>query len=617
MGLAQSLQKTARALLGLDATPSLAAPSSPVGEDAPSTPGAAQLENAYRKTWLDPQRANFWAERRTYDDFEAEACGRNGLIRRALTQRAFDATREGWSVRFREGTLDPQEAVEANQRLRAQQKRLNAAAKLRLADMRSEQYGHAIIVVGADDGQDDLSQPLNVDAVSRVLWLKVYARPEYTLGPLSPATSRNFGYPEYYDISNFHRPEVSAFETAQFESGTKRVHHSRILGPFHTEDGHSRLDEIGQALEDFFSTQTAASKLADSLSIAVVKIKGLLGKLTQNAPAVRGRMSLLQTGLSMVGALVLDNDGEDFTFQNRTASGLSDLVSDKAQLLTAFTGLPAMILLGAEPRGFSTGEEIIDQYYASARAEQTDKLEAPIRRLIDLLLRSADGPQVDVSPDDWSIVFAPLRTPSAAELAEIRAKLWTAINQLADKGLLTRDEARSAIADEAAAPGVSLSEEGSQQEASALAVGQMQALVTLLTTAYPAGAPNDAFRAVLEAALPMLTDFAPRIFPEPPAPSPEEAAAADTLAAEEEARLGPWLTAEEIAQEFGSITKGQLKRKRAPEPRQTIPGHLTWTKPGSKPLYSLKQVRELYDVAGPDLDEGTSDDPVPSAGSAV
>lgn len=581
-----------------------------VGADSINV-GAAQLENNLRQTWKSPDRSNYWAGRRTYYDHEAEALGRNGLARRMLSQRAFDATREGWSVEFAEDALDPEEAAAANKRLKAQQKRLNATAKLRLALTRAEQYGHAIAVIGVDDGVGDLSLPLDMQAVQRVLWIRVYARPEYTIGELSDATSPNFGFPEFYDINDFHRPEVEAFTTGMRGSGGKRIHHTRILGPFHTEDGHSRLDEVGQALEDYFSSQTAASKLLDSFSIAVLKIKGLFGKLGQDARATRGRLAVMQTALSMFGALTLEQGSEDFEYQNRSAAGISDLIGDKGQMLTAFNGIPSMILLGAEPRGFSTGDEIIDQYYATARAEQTDKLEKPLRRLLEILMRSEDGPQLDLSPDTWSIRFNPLRPPSSKELAEIRRGLWTSANQLVEKGVITRAEMRSLIANTEAVPTIELSEEGAEQEASALGVGQMQALVALVTAAYPTGAPPATLRAVLSGALPMLSDLALEIFPDPPEPAPEEEAAvegSDEITAEEEA-AAKWATAEEIAAEFGAITKGQLRKHRASAVRRQEPGRLTWVKPGGAPLYRIDEVRAMFDVLGPDLEEGTEDDP--------
>jgi len=113
---------------------------------------------------------------------------------------------------------------------------------------------------------------------------------------------------------------------------------------------------------------------------------------------------------------------------------------------------------------------------------------------------------------------------------------------------------------------------------------------------------------VLTGALPMLEDLALQIFPDAPAPLPGEEAATDEISAEEEA-AAKWATADEIATEFGSVTKGQLKRKRAALPRVPEEGRLTWTKPGGKPLYRLDEVRAMFDVLGPDLEEDTEDDP--------
>jgi hypothetical protein len=208
---------------------------------------SAQLQNTMRNYAADPARQNFWSARRTYSDYESEHLGRNGLVRRCLSLRPFDATRAGWARRFSE--IDADEAAKLNAELTTEEGRLDVSAKLRLALMRSEQYGHSIVLVGVDDGSADLSVPLDMSKATRVLWLKVFDRTQYTIGELSPPTSENFGFPETYLINDLYEPEVKAFAEGQrLTAPSKVVHYTRILGPFYTEDGHSRLDEIGTAL---------------------------------------------------------------------------------------------------------------------------------------------------------------------------------------------------------------------------------------------------------------------------------------------------------------------------------------------------------------------------------
>lgn len=560
---------------------------------------AAQLQNSLRNLAADPSRQNFWAGRRTYSDLEAEYLGRNGLARRCLSMRAFDATRAGWSRRF--PGVEAEESTRLTKALAAEERRLDVAAKLRLALTRMEQYGHSIVVMGVDDGIEDLSLPLDPAKATRVLWLKVFARPQYTIGDLSPPTSENFGFPEWYTVNDLCEPEVEAFKFGQTRSApSKKIHYSRILGPFSTEDGHSRLDEIGQALEDYLSTQTAGSQIVDTFSVGIFKIKNWLGKLSQNADAAKGRISLIQAAKSLVNAIVLDASDEDFNYSTRSAAGLPDLINTKAALLPAFTGIPPMLLLGADPSGFSTGEEIVNAYLATVQALQTDALEEPLRRLTIVLLSTMGV----TDPGDFAIVFNPLRTPDPKAVADLRASIWSAARLLVEADLITRDEFRALLADPSdPLPSIQLTSEGSAQEAKSLAVGQVQALQALLLAAYPQGAPADVYRAAVEGALPPLATLAPRLFPEPAAPV--DAAEGDDFVETAER----WVTADEIAAEFGTITRGQLKRKRASAPKTVEPGRLTWTKPGRDPLYRLSEVRALFDLAGPDLESGTADDP--------
>lgn len=601
------------ALAQVQAQPSATPPVSPVAGDS-NPVFTAQLDNELRSTGADPRRKNYWGARRSYSDDECERLSRNGLAHRCVSIRAFDATREGFTVRFTD--LEPDEAQAANAHLRGQWKRLSATPKIRRALTKGGVYGHSIVVVGVDDGAASLAEPLNQEAVKRVLWLRVYSRPEYTLGPLSPPTSPNFNYPEWYDIHDFHRPEVEAFEAAPRGtfSGTKRVHHSRILGPFHTEDGNSELDAIGTALEDYFATQTAASQTVDTMSIGVFKIKGWLGRLAQNATAALGRIQVAERGLSLINSMVIGDD-EEFNYASRPISGLGDMVEAKGVALCAHNGIPPMILLGADPKGWSTGEEIVKRYDTTVRAVQTDELEAPIAKLVDLLLRSEDGPPLKVSREAWGIIFNPLRTPSLEELTAARTSTWTAASQLVEKDLITRDEFRNSLFGDPneLTPTLQLSDEGSAQEVKTLPVGVIQALTQILAAAYPNGAPPEVYRAVIEGALPTLTEIAPRIFPDAPPPEPGSEAAplepgVEALD-ESELQAERWITPEEIAGLFGSITKGQLKSKRTALPRTREEGRLSWTKPGRTPLYRLSEVAALFDLAGPDLEPGTEDDP--------
>ena len=116
-----------------------------------------------------------WQPRPGYMPWQIEGLAHTGIARRVLSLRAFDATREGWVVRFPE--LDPATAAEASSWLIDQQQRLSVAWKVYRALFKAEQWGESLLVIGANDGQS-VDQPLNLDNVSEVLWLKVFSRDE-------------------------------------------------------------------------------------------------------------------------------------------------------------------------------------------------------------------------------------------------------------------------------------------------------------------------------------------------------------------------------------------------------------------------------------------------------
>lgn len=576
---------------------------------------SAQMRNAVQgaPAGQDPRQKNVWIGREGYDDLKLREMGRNGFINRAVSMRAHDATRNGWKVI---PTLQPADQTEAVKLLNKQQRRLEVKQKFKRALTISEKMGQAIILMGIDDAQVDLSQPVNMKAVRRVHWLKVISREDYQVGDIDPdAASSNFGKPSWYEILDLHKPEIEAFEwnvgTATSTVEPVRVHWTRVLGPFITEDGQSRIDEWGEAIEDYFTAQDASTRFVSTLSIGIYKVREWLNKVNTDETAARGKLNLAALALSALNAYVMDKDEEDFEWKGRPTSGIGEILDRKMANVCAFTGIPAMKMFGQDPKGFSTGSETMDSYDTTVKSVQTDQIEPELDRLVTVLRVCEDGPRkYNIAEGAWTIEFNPLRAMTAKEVAELRAIIWKAVMELVDKDLLDRDEARQSLFGAGAAdlsPTIQLStEDANKDRGASIAVGVFQAVFESAMAYYEAigiPPPADALRAIVEAGAAQVAPFTTRIFVDPPAPDPGQVAA-DELAAGDK-----WLTAEEIAAKFGTVTSGQLKNKRASQPRIVEPGKLSWTKVGAKPLYKLSEVQSMFDMGGPDLDPATNDPP--------
>lgn len=586
------------------------APAEPAPPQRQGTTGAdwtdprqvGRLENALKGTGHDPNKANQWGPGRLYNRAERDRLSRNGLARRTADLLPFDATRNGWRVVFQ--GLEPEDAQTLSARILGEQKSLDARYKIRMALSKARVHGHSILVLGVDDSEEDMGTPLDSSKVRKIHWLKLFTAEEYTLGEISTAESENFGWPETYTIHNFNQSEASGFRgTSTVFTYSKKVHYTRILGPFVHEEGHSYFDEIGQALEEYFAANRSASGFLDTLSTAVFKVRNWVSKVVRSPEAAETRVSLAQRAKNMIGALVVDMDDEDFKWESRNASGVDGLLAAKMVQLSAFTGIPSMLLFGQDPKGFSTGEEITKQHNANVLAMQTDKILEPLTRLVQLQLQALG--RGDIDDDRWSIDFEPLQSPDPKELAEIRAIVWASASALAEKQMITREELRESLFGDTTqiTPTINLSEEGSATEAAPLLVGQFSSLMELVRSKYPEGVPPAIARAVITAAIPSIGDAAIEIFPDDP--EPEEGEEVDELPEDRE----KWRTADELGEIFGAVTKSSLKRLRASAERTKEEGRLTWIRgQGGKPHYLLSEVEALYAVGGEDLIEGTEDD---------
>lgn len=576
--------------------------------------------------WIPGVLAGGWEPRAGYPDFILEMLGRTGLARRIIAMRPLDATREGWGVRF--PSMPPADAEAAAARLAAMQTELGVQMAVYLGLVKSEQYGESVVVIGADDGQT-LDKPLDLQRLRTVRWLKVFPEPEYTPGPLSSPESENFGLPEYYDFADFSKPILKSLDRAQRSIvGNVRVHHSRVLR-FNTEEGTSRFDEIGQALEDYFAAMRSGRKAAGVFSVAVYKIKDWLSKWVKDDEAATERASLQHVALQKLGAVVLDKDLEEFEYQSRPSTGLADLIDRAATQLLAWTGLPAMLLFGADPAGFSSGEEVVRRYYDSVRVVQTLQIAPQLRYLLQILMMCEDGPpEIDAPPSDWALVFRPLRVLTAQEQAEIRDLVSRTVIALKESQLIDRDEARSSLPREGDdVPDVRLSEEAFRDQRERLEVGIVSALIEAVTNYYGGNPPPAPLQTLVAAIVPELSDVVAQVFTEKTGGADElgddiegELSEADKLAEQQALEADPeaWKTADEVRVHFG-VSKATLRKRRNPQRGAHVevePGRFRWIAPDGRPKYKLSEVRAVFEGAPPTAAELDAPAPATTAADA-
>ena len=368
-----------------------------------------------------PEQQTTYAHSRELLYREIVLLGRHPLVWRLLSAKGSDALREGWALKV--DAKVARRAASFSKAVKGYEDRLGATRHLSHAYALSRQWGQSIVVVGAVDGRP-LSEPLDRRSVRTVLWLKSFGRHQYILGPLSPESSRNFGEPDSYLVSNFRDPEIEAFRAAEggvTSGGLTRVHHTRCLS-FTTHDGFSVLDGLKPALDEYFGAHAAASRALVTWAVSVFKIKNWLSRDARNREQAKGRVALAHWAMSMFNALILDADWEDHRYDARPMSGFPDMLDRKMVRLAADTGTPMVRLFGLQAKGFAQDETSERQWDSDVRVAQREEFAPEIERLDEIIASAADGPVAPGIRADWRVVFPPSRAPTTVEALDLRSK---------------------------------------------------------------------------------------------------------------------------------------------------------------------------------------------------
>lgn len=287
-------------------------------------------------------------------------------------------------------------------------------------------FGDALMILGADDGQKDLSQPLNEKNIQKFDWVYVVDRYDVNIKSwYDKLGETKYGEPQIYTVNNnsggggsqmlsmdFHESRVIRFSGAM----TTRQRQLKNAGW-----NDSVLLKVYDVLRDFNSSWGGAANLLTDFSQAVFKIKGLAAMLASDKDQlVLNRLLLLDTARSIARAIPID-ENEEFTRETASIAGLADLLGMFSKRLSGAAGMPVSLLMGEHPAGLAaTGDASIRFFYDSIKADQEQILRPALNRIIKLIYLSKQGPTGGQEPEDWSFEFNPLWQLTEKEEADIR-----------------------------------------------------------------------------------------------------------------------------------------------------------------------------------------------------
>ncbi len=377
---------------------------------------------------------------------------------REMTRRWLDVQIEN------EGEDDVSETKADAELVEKDLKRLKAQGRVREAIMRQRAYGGAVLLVGADDGVADISKPLREATLKRIRFLTVFDAWEvYPRNYYQDAEEEGYGEPETYWIYPQGLPGGLYTGAKPTKATTTIVHESRLLrfegirvsrrqARENRGWGDSVFVRMQEVLQDFGMSWGGAAHLLQDFSQAVFKMRGLFEALAAgNEALVQQRLAVMDECRSMLRAVLLDaGDGtgptEEFERKATPVTGLADLLDRFCNRLAAAADMPVTRLMGQSPAGLNaTGAQDENWWFDRIAGLQDEVMREPLERLIHLLFVSKEGPTDGAEPENWSLVWRPLKQLSPMDEATRRKTIVEMAKAAIESQMVMPEEAGVSI----------------------------------------------------------------------------------------------------------------------------------------------------------------------------
>lgn len=377
-----------------------------------------------------------------------QTISQNGLIRACVETVADDMTR-AWVELNRTGELDKTEEDEQITKLTAALKKQKLQTVFHNAAELVGYEGGAFIFI--DTGRtDSLLDPLDIGPHSSELVQGGTLR-FIVVDPVNM-------FPGDYDSLN--PLSETYYQPKWWWVLGKQVHASRLirlvaeevpilLKPAYNFLGIPQAQILWDYVMHFQEVRIATQRMLTKFSMTVLKTN-MEDILTNAAGTVQldRRVNLMAQYRNNDGVLVVDKN-EDVIKLETPIGGMTDIVKQSLEILTAINRTPAVKILGISPAGFNaTGESDIRNYYDHIKSRQEKVLRDGIQKAIECLQINIFG-EID---ETIGFDFAPLGGEDrmvTANLQKMKADL-TAV--YLDRDVISVEEARKILADDPKSP---------------------------------------------------------------------------------------------------------------------------------------------------------------------
>lgn len=457
----------------------------------------------------------------------------NGVGRRVIAREPEDCTRQGYELK----DMDPGLAQELEAMCDGDgAESLGALRAIRESRMWARAFGGGAIIPLLDDAREP-HEPIDWGGIRAVRGLLVVDRWELPVVDYGrdPREPRTFAKPRTYNLQpayggvsyRIHADRVIRMGGAQLPR--------RIMLRRQGWDG-SVFDLIYAQLRAYGSSHAYAAEALSLLTQGVLKSPSLDAALeTADGPAiVQNRLEAMRLAMGLFGEMAISGQ-EDYQIHARPLTGLGDAIKAAVDALVMVSDMPRAVLNGEMPGGLtrsSVSPELLI-WYDHCASMQPEHYTPALRRILDLVLRSHEGPTGGRVPTGWSIEWNPLVQESEDQKAARR--LTNAQARAADVATMVVSPAEVRAGDrelqelygldpvdtklEPAVPGIEpdapdasgLGGDVSSVAALALNGAQAQALVAIVQSVMAGEIPRDSGVAIINEMLPSSPNVGERV----------------------------------------------------------------------------------------------------------
>jgi len=349
-------------------------------------------------------------------------------------------------------------------------RKLSAVAALREALAYERAFGGGGILLGVDDGETDLTRPLDLDKVKSVKHLTAFRGGwdgeliawSYYIDP----RAARFGEPEIYQLRNLGVPIAAPPAPGSIDnykpqpipvgpSGSYNffVHESRLLvfpGMAVSRRarvqmrgwGDSVFTRINEVLSQYNQTWGSVAVLMQEWAAGVLSIDGYaeLAANKDNEGLLAQRARMLQLTKSISRMLIIDKE-EEFKREIAPLTGIGEVLNQFALRVAMAADMPVSLLTGQVKGGLGdAGNTDIRFFYDRVASRQSDRLLPQTQRLYTVLFRAKDGPTEGKLPKRWSIDMRPLYQTTEMEDATLRKTVAETDQIYVTQSVLTPEE---------------------------------------------------------------------------------------------------------------------------------------------------------------------------------